>query len=531
MMVDQSVFSRTSRIFENARLSSLTRHEIEFPSAAQVMQTSSRLFQMLDRTDPAQAEISRRLWVLRSSILFTILPFDDSALRLQQQMNELEQFSGCLPDAAQLVESLRTHVTDIVSVGRNPKREWLLHMLLESIGKDDRQIGILGALSAGSPPGWPPERSGYLSELSDRIMLIGSRRNLRSSVFETVILPCACNNVPSSLLSDLLFSGVAARFEVLLYPGERFHIPKRLILPSDDIFVGRMQKSEIEREVVVVPGDPALSAVDTWINEAFWQGLHGAARSSSPDLFPAKYMLFCDGTGAFLPESGHVLMLPVDGKVTDESDLCLVRVQDVCEGDLVVLRSGDSGYLLDEASERIMGRAGNEDLFEKATDWKESLEALLVTHSNEEVAQALRERGAPTSAASIQQWIGPDVLGPGNERVFRELISLLADKGKIRKEGVELISYADSRWKSLQDLRGVRHKAGNLIRQDLFKALFSRFGNGNVKLADRESVHIQGHMGAELLVLRVSSVDRNTAHVHASRLGQMDDLKGNKWLG
>jgi hypothetical protein len=178
-----------------------------------------------------------------------------------------------------------------------------------------------------------------------------------------------------------------------------------------------------------------------------------------------------------------------------------------------------------------MGRAGNEGLFEMATDWKEALDALLVTHSNEEVARALRERGAPTSAASIHQWIGPDVLGPGNERVFRELISLLADKGKIQKTGVELISYADTRWNSLQDLRGVRHKAGNLVRQDLFKALFSRFGNGNGKLSDRESIHVEGDIGVELLILRVSSVDRDTSHVHSSRLGQMDDLKGNKWLG
>jgi len=484
----KSVFSRTVRAFENARLSCLTRHEIGFPSAVRVMQASSR---------------------------FTVLPFDDPALRLQHQVNELELASRGLPDAAELIEALRKSVTGIASVGLNPKREWLLHMLAERIGKDDGQIGILCALSAGKAPGWPPESHGQLSALSDRVMLIRSRRHLRSNVFGTVVLPCACRNAPPAILSDLLFSGVAARLEVLLYPDEIFQVPKRLTLPSDGIFAGRLQKTKIEKEVVVVPGELSLSAVDTWMNEAFWQGLHGAARNSSPDLVPANYMLFCDGTGTFLPESGRVLTLPADGEVADESDLCTVRVEDVCEGDFIVLRSGGSGLLLDDASERIMGRAGNESLFEMATDWKEALDALLVTHSNEEVARALRERGEPTSAASIHQWIGPDVLGPGNERVFRELISLLAD----------------SRWNSLQDLRGVRHKAGNLIRQDLFKALFSRFGNGNGKLSDRESIHVEGDIGVELLILRVSSVDRDTSHVHSSRLGQMDDLKGNKWLG
>ncbi len=531
MTAANSVFSRTNRAFENAGLPCLKRHEIDFSPAAQVMQISSRLFQMLDRSDPVQAEVSLRLWVLRSSILFTVLPFDDSALRLQLQMNELEQSSLGLPDATQLIETLKKNVTNIVSVGRNPKRELFLHILAESIEKDDGTIGMFCALSAGRPPGWPSERNAQLSALSDRLMLIGSRRHMRANVFGTVILPCACCNAPFSLLSDLLFSGCAAKLEVLLYKGERFQIPKRLELPVDGIFAGRLQKTEIEHEVNVISGDSSMSAVDTWVNEAFWQGLHGAERNSSHNLVPANYMLFCDGTGTFLPANGRILTLPADGEVTDEADLCLVRVENVCEGDLIVLRSGDSGFLLDEATDRIMSSEDNESLFEIATDWKEALEALLVTHSNEEVAQALRERDAPTNAASIRQWIGPDVLGPGNESVFRELINLLADKGKIKKVDGELTRYADTRWKSLQELRGVRHKAGNLIRQDLFKVLFNRIESGNGQLNDGERIHIEGVAGTELLILRVSSVDRNPAHVPPSRLGQVDDLKGNKWLG
>lgn len=528
-----SVFSRTNRIFENARLLSLTRREIEFPPATLSIQISSRLFLLLDRTDPVQAEISRRLWVLRSSILFTLLTFDDPALRLQLQMKELEQSSEGVPDAAPLINSLKKNVTDIVSAGKNPKREWLIHMLSETMGKEDGPIGMFTALSPGRPPGWPQEKSGHLSELSERILPIGSRRNLRSTVFRTVILPCACSNAPPSLLSDLLFSGVTAKIEVLLYPGEKLQVPRRLRLPEDGIFAGHLQESQVDREVVVVPGDQGLSVVDAWVNEAFWQGLHGAARTGSHDLSPARYMLFCDGTGAFLPEAGRVMTLPADGKVTDEDDLCMVRVEDVCEGDTVVLRSGDSGFLLDEASERIMGREGNESLFEIATDWKEALDALLVTHTNEEVAHALRERGVSTSAASIHQWVGTEVLGPGNEHVFRELLNLLADKGKLQKSGIELTSYADSRWKSLQALRGLHQKAGNLIRQDLFRALFSRFGNESEHRspADRDTIHIEGDTGAELLVLRVASVDGNTAYVQPSRLGKLDNLKGNKWLG
>jgi hypothetical protein len=526
-----SVFSRTNRIFENAKFSHLKKHEIDFPSANQVVQISSRLFQILDRDDPLQADVSLQLWLLKSSILFTFLPFDDPGLRLMLQMNELEQASGGLPDTAKYIEQLKKHVTEIVDGVRNPKRELFLELVAESIGRDDGNVGLFSTLSAGKSPGWPSESTDSLSMLSDQLMLIGSRRQLRSNVFGTVILPCACANAPYSLISELLFSSCTARFEVLLYNGEKLQLPKRLMPPSGGIFEGILQQTEIEQEVIEILNDSAPSAVDAWVNEAFWQGLHGAERTGSFNLVPANYMLFCDGTGTFLPANGRVLTLPADGVVIDDRDLSHARVEDVCEGDLIVLRSGDSGFLLDEASDRIMGSEENDSLFEIATDWKAALEALLVTHSNNEIAQALRERGVQTSAASIHQWIGPEVLGPRDEEVFRALIKLLADKGKIKKAGTELTSYVDSRWNSLQGLRSVRQKAGNLIRQDLFKTLFNRIKNGDHKLADGERIHIEGDAGAELLILRVSSADRNQAHVPPSRIGEVDDLRGNKWLG
>jgi hypothetical protein len=527
----QSLFSRTNRRFENARQQKLIRKKIDFPLAEQVIRTSSRLFQMLDHDEPVQAEVSRRLWVLRSSILFTILPFDHPGLELTNRMIELEKISESLPEASQWVESLKRDVADLVSLARNPKRERLLQSLAEYAQRGDEPIGILSALSAGRAPGWPAAALSALSASKSQIVLIESRRQLISNVFESVVLPCACRNAPLQLLFDLLFSGRASTLEVLLYPGERFEMPRRLTLPNDKFFEGRLSKTQIEREVVVVPSEPAMHAVDDWINEAFWQGLHGASRTSLLDQVPANYILFCDGTGAFLPAGGRILTLPENGSVNSESDLCTVSIDDLCEGDLIVLRSGESGLLLDEASDRIMGQAGNDNLFEMATDWKEALDALLVTHSNKEVAQELQNRGAPTRATNIHLWIGPEVLGPGRECVFRELINLLAEKGKIQKTGAELASYVESCWYSLQELRGVRQKAGNMIRHDLFTALFSRYGGGSLPLTDRDSVHIEGDAGTELLILRVSSVDRTIAHISLSRLGQLDDLKGNKWLG
>ena len=132
---------------------------------------------------------------------------------------------------------------------------------------------------------------------------------------------------------------------------------------------------------------------------------------------------------------------------------------------------------------------------------------------------------------SILQWSGPDVLGPGKEDVFKELIGLLAEEGKISVSNEDLPHYIESRWSNLQSLRGIRHKAGNAIRQNLFEALFKEFGKKNHQMLDRESVHLGDGSNVELLVLRVSAVDKNPAYVPPSRLGQIDDLKDKKWLG
>lgn len=523
---------KANRIFENCKTSTLTKHEIQFPLAERVIQLSSHLFQMLDRTDSAQSEISRRLWVLKSSILFTALPFDDPTLRLQAQVLELECMLECLPDTRLLMDSLKKTVIDITAV-QNPKREWLARMHPLASSEEEGLIGILTGLSAGRSPGWPQEKVGILADFNPRLLSITSKRDLKSGLFEAIILPCACSNVCPSLLSDLFYAGLATKVVVLLYPSERFQIPPRLILPKDSIFYEYLQSSKTEHETVAVPVGQTLSAVDTWINMTFWQGLHGAERSERPDLSPARYMLFFDGTGTFLPEDGRIMMLPADGKVVSENDLCMVRTGNVCEGDMIVMRSGNSRLLVDEASERIVGREQNESLFEMATDWKTSLDALLVTYTSEEVAAALLERGVSVSANSIQQWIGPKVLGPGDKQIFRELIYLLADKGKIQISGTELTSYVDIRWQSLQEVRNLHHKAGNLIRHDLFKALFSRLGNENrsAALTDLERIRIDADTEVQLLILRVAAVDSSTAYVQSSRLGKIDDLAGNKWLG
>ena len=321
---------------------------------------------------------------------------------------------------------------EAIDIRTNPKRDKLQEILDRSANTDDGSVGVLSVLAAGRTPGWPPERADVLACLSDRAIAIRSEKEMSSSLFAKVVLPCACRNAPSALLSAVLYAGVTSSIDALVYDGEKFSVPQRLQFPTDAVFASKLQHTKVDHEVADAPGETVLSAVDTWMNEAFWQGVHGGARTESAEYVRANYLLFSDGTGTFLPANGRVLTLPASGLLSAESDLCRVRVEDVGEGDVIVLRSGESGFLLDKTSNRLMTSEGIENSLETATDWKESLEALLVTHSCEEVAAALKERGVACSAASVHQWVGPEVLGPGDEQVFRKLLYLLLEKGKLR---------------------------------------------------------------------------------------------------
>jgi len=525
-----SLFSTTAKIFENARISKVNRHQLDSKPVARIVHGSAQLFRTLDRTDPKQADISRRLWVFRSSVLFTLLLFSDENLALKRQLEELRRAAIGFPDSEPSVEMLEGAVEELLKTGRNPKREWLLERYGDKDPASAEEVGIFSRLSAGQTPGWPSDMSSDRLSLPKGMRIIWSRRDLRSSVFSTIVLPCACRNVGQALLEEVVYSGRSGVIEVLLYQGEQFYPPKRLRPPERDFLTGTNQFALKTLEVVDVKEESPATEVDSWVNEAFWQGVHGGARNADANLSAANYVLFCDGTGTFLPSNGRVPVLTENSPLSDESDLRLVDVEDLSEGDLLILRAGDSGFLLDVATDRIMHDDGSEFLLDDATEWKISLERALITSSCEDLAKALRARGVVTSALSIHHWAGPEVFGPGNEQVFKELMGLLSQMGKLPKSGQELTDYSNAGWLRLQELRRVRHRAGNVVRRELFEELFHRFEGGVGKLGDRECVHMQAGSGAELLILRVSSVDQSPAFVSPARLCRFDDLRGNKWL-
>ena len=527
-----SLLCRTSGVYENIKNSHINLVKLENSNIQLFQKSISYLFSLLDRSDFIQNEISLCLWILRSTVLFTLLPFDDERLALLSQVETLKIATDGFPEMSSSIETIKATLLKLIETGINPKREWLLRSLDDNENSENQLIGILSALSLGKSPGWSSEFINELKLLKEELYFIGSLRDLKHTLYKRIVLPCGCMNTPYRLLSELIHSGRTSQFDVLLYSGESFNVPKRLAIPVSNELLARFEKTSLEKVVTEINEGPSINIIDEWVNNTFWQEIHGADRNAAVNLIPALYVLFKNGTGTFLSKDGRVQILYENTNFSfSENDLKLIPVEDILEGNLVILRVGQSGFLLDNTSESILQKSGTNNLYEEATQWKNCLDALLLTHSWNDIVLELGARGVNVPASTVQRWAGQEGLGPGNEKDFNGLIRLLVDKGKIDLENECIEQYITAKWDNLQKLRGVRHKAGHLIRQELFKALSKKLGEIAGPINDTATVHIEADGTAKLIILRVFYVDQNPSYVSPMRIGRVDDLRSNKWLG
>ena len=360
---------------------------------------------------------------------------------------------------------------------------------------------------------------------------VRTTKDFKNNIFDRVVLPCGCSNTPYHILVNIIYSGVTSRFDVLLYQEERFNIPKRLLLPIDKKNQGKFQGSLFEKNVVEVQNSKIEDSIDGWINSSFWSEIHEGERNFSTNLIPAHYVLFKNGTGTFLPKDGRALTLIESSDQNFTPDhLQSKNVENLVAGDLVVIRSGESGFLLDDASNLILHKSGVGDLLEDATDWKSALDALTLIYDWSQISQALKSKNVNVTPTTIQRWAGAEGLGPGTEFDFSALIHLLIDENKITLN-CDAENYISDKWKKLRELRGVRRKAGNLIRSELFDALSEKMTNSSKPLKDKTVIQMNSNSDVELLIMRVFTVDQTPSYIHTAQIGRLDDLRNNKWLG
>ena len=487
------------------------------------------MFNLVDRDDDFQREVPRLAWRLKLTVLQTLLAFDDERLKLRQLARRISTLADVMPAIAEPARSISSIVAALLEHPKNPKLERVATVIGST--HDGRGHAILAGLQGASSPGWPsdldPERDLGLQGVT----VLRSRRDVRDQVFSRLVVPGTLRFAVRPLAYDLLHGGRAREVVVAAYRGEHIHIPEPLTLPRDKTFSAA--RGPRRPPVLVTDGTPD-EPLDKWANDSFWEGI----RAQHPDVTPtsdrdmpvsARFVLFADASGAFLPEDGTVvevsdLLECGESLALDTDHMPRKAVSDLDERDLVLLRLSGSGHYLDEVADALMAREGRPQLRSDATEWKSLLYAALKQHGEGVVARALREHGGRLRSASyLWVWAGDAVIAPQTYDTFRRLVEALSQLVTSRSPP-DPEAYAKEKWEQMELVKDYHRRAGGDIRTALLERVKTLLAE-RTRIETVASIDLPGVESGRMGLLRVSAVDARSIRVPFSRLFHIHPVK------
>lgn len=518
----RSVLDLVDEQYRNAATRSVRRVVLDLPPANAISKCCARLFADVDRDDDKQRRIARQAWLLRTAILQTFLPFGDERLGLAQIAGEIRKAAEDVPAISAISDRLSELVSALLLGVPNPKREWFLEFLAERTGAADR-VAVFTGLQAGATPGWPPALAD--ADFADaRPSLIRTRKEIRALTFSQVVIPGTLRFAPQSVVHDLIYGGRSAEVILLTYRQERTSVPVPLELPADPLFERRKTEVRPPEDGGETEPDRAL---DEWANESFWSEIRSSHSNSAPlserDVtVPARFVLFGDGTGSFLPDDGTVLELSAlldegDAPGILEQHLPRKAVRELEERDVVLLRISGSGHYLEDVADSLMSLAGCPNLRADATEWKSWLHAVIKRHGEGVVAREAREAGVKLRSSSyLWVWAGDAVIAPHDFATFNALIAALQNIDSSRL-GPTAAEYAKEKWEKMDRLKAFHHRAGVEIREALLKRV-RELVSARQKVETSVSIELPGLEAGRMGLLRVAAVDHETVKIPLSRL-------------
>jgi acetolactate synthase regulatory subunit len=499
---------------------------IAHPLFADIASYCARIFSMVDREDDHQRQLARSVWLLKSTIAQTLLPFDDSRLGVQPLIEKLVQQAETVPSVSETVEALSQAVASLVSSGSNPKREMFLHMLQKATLQADC-AGVFAGLQGGLTPGWPATVDASQDFHAGACAVLRTRKDIADRGFSVIFIPGTLRFASRQIAIDLLYSGLARDLVLLAYRNENVFAPKPLGLPIDGKFKRATRTLEAVEEIEDQP-------LDQWANETFWheirsQHARGGALSGRDVTVSARFVLFADGSGTFLPDEGSVVEISrlldrPDQPLAGAGQLPRKSVRDLEERDLVMMRLRGSGDYLDEVADRMMEREGQASLRDTATAWKSDLFRALKLHGEGVVARLAREAGLKLrSATYLWTWASDVVIAPHDFEDFRALMRVLGDfQDGMRSNSSE--EYALHKWAEMERLRNFHLRAASEIRKALLERVL-KLVEERSRVDVVESIQLPGLEAGSIGLLRVSAVDVSSVRVPFSRLFHLFPVK------
>jgi hypothetical protein len=527
-MRSRSVLDLVTAQHKNAGTTRRRELSVDFAPARELARACNNVFGLVDKEDDYQREVVRLIWRLKLTVLQTLLPFDDERLDLRQMVARLSKLAEGMPAIAEAVHSISSIVDAALKHPKNPK----LERVAAGIGgtDDGGADAILAGLQGASSPGWPLDVDPVRDLALPGVTVLRSRRDVQGKVFSRLVVPGSLRFAARPLAYDLLHGGRASEIVIAAYRGERIYIPEPLALPRDTTFAAARSR----RLVPTVDTDEAPDeALDKWVNDSFWEGI----RAQHPDVTPAsdrdvpvsaRFVLFADASGAFLPEDRTVIEVSdlldrQEGLDVDADHMPRKAVSDLDERDLVLLRLSGSGDYLDEIADAMMSREGRPELRHEATEWKSLLHASLKTHGEGIVAREFRERGGRLrSAGYLWVWAGESVIAPQSFETFRLLIAVLSRLGVAGP--ADPTAYAKTKWEEMELVKDYHRRAGSDIRTALLERV-KRLIAERTRIDSVASIDLPGVSSGRMGLLRISAVDTKSARVPYSRLFHIHPLK------
>lgn len=525
-----SVFDLVERQYERAAERNLRRIVLEFQPVGELVAACGRIFASLDRDDEFQRRVARKVWLVKSSALQTVLPFNDPRLALSGQACELDGAAETLPRIRRDAVILRKLLGELSGDLANPKREWFLNLAAEMRSRR-KATAVLAGLQGAGTPGWPADLTAETDEIWRGVSLIRTRKDLRDRVFDSVVIPGNTSFTSRPLVQDLLYGGRARDAFLVTYRGERALVPVPLSLPTNRIFHARAVPSPpiVETDAAAVD-----SQLDIWANHALWQEIRARQADMAPmserDItVSARFVVFVDGRGTFLPEDRRVVeisdLLDSGGDFSaKDEELPRKAARDLEEGDLLLLRLAGGGHYVEDVADGLMVKAGLQKLRHEATEWKEILHRILKKRGDGYVAKAARDVGLRIRNANyLWQWAGDAVMAPHNLQTFSALIKTLfrLDPSEHRGDPDE---YALKRWQQMERVKSFHMRAGVVIRNALLERV-RQFVAERTPIVSSASVELPGLEAGRMGLLRVAAVDTKTMMVPLSRLFHLVSVK------
>ena len=523
-----------SRSFRNIANISISIHKINDIDISNFNKIFYEIVRLLGKLEDEDRNLFSQLWVCKTIINSTLINYSDPALMLIERSNDISDILKRLTFNYDLIKKFQDSIQIICRKDINSKFENVLSVAKKS--EDfSLKFGIVGRNLFGYDPACFNYFISNIGNYGFKFYNIKNRSQLSEIDYKKIFIVGASNKSSIELIRAVFYSGVTSDVEVFLYDDEDFYIPSRVELPVQTDITNSIKKinfKKINYENVDSLKDE--SKLNNWIEEKFWSDIHSGEREKSSYTVPSHYILFENGDGTFMPVKGKILHL--DKKRIDENSYSLVYqlsyadILDLEEGDYVLLRTNSSGFLLNEEISMNSSESEiDEDTLDKITDWKKSLDALLLTKDYSQIADQINAIGVNVNSAKIKQWNGVDVIAPNSEEEFRALIKVLFAEGKLNSITNNVELYSSSKWQEIVEYRIGRQKAGTQARSNILDNLLLKIKGIDLDSSNSyENLNL--NLGQNLLIRRIAMFDRTIAYVQNSELFKINEMRSFKWL-